>query len=421
MADINIGKAPQNSAVLPFYTTGALAFAMLCLAILFTPHTFTAHYFNPHLLAIVHIAALGWGTMVIFGAAYQLLPVICEQNLYSEKIASLTWYLLTAGTMLLTYNFWHLHTGWPMVLGGALIVLSVGLYGLNVIMTTQIFKKYTVQKLFVVSSATWLLVTVVVGLLLAINLSYPFFNKNHLDILKLHAHAGLAGWFLQLVAGVSSKLVPMFLLGKSSKDKLLETAFVFQNLGLILFLADGYFNGISLRSLLYALLVLVGIIYWFLYLYNAYKNRLRKKIELLMIHTFISFLCLLLAVLLIPIVYMASGYQWAMLYGTLLFMGWITSIILGKTFKTLPFIIWNNHYKDLSGKVKVPLPKQLYSEKLTVWQFRCFIAAFLTFALGIIVQYIPVIWIGSVFWLVVAILYCINVFKLLLHKTKTIE
>ena len=138
-------------------------------------------------------------------------------------------------------------------------------------------------------------------------------------------------------------------------------------------------------------------------------------------HAFLSFLALVISILLLPAVYFSSGYRFAMLYGTLLFMGWITSIILGKTFKTLPFIIWNDHYKNLSGKRKVPLPKDLYSEQITIWQFRIFIAAFLVFALGIIIQKVMIIRIGAVLWLIVAVLYNINVFKLMFHKRKKIS
>lgn len=416
MTQISIGKAPGNRAVLPFYATGAVMFFVLCVLMVFSPESFTRHYFTPHLLTIVHVAALGWGTMIILGAAHQLLPVICEQDLYSEKMAAFVWYTLTFGMILLTTNFWNLTVGWVMIAGGSLIVISAALYLFNVLKTSRIFNKYSVQKLFLVSSAIWLLFTVIVGLLLAINLKFPFFKQSHLEILKLHSHAGIAGWFLQLITGVSSKLVPMFLLGKSKKDYLLNWAFIFQNLGLILFLVDGYFIGVSVRVLIYAAIVLIGVVFWLLYLYDNFKNRLRKRVELLMKHAFLSFLAVVISILLLPAVYFSSGYRWTMLYGTLLFMGWITSIILGKTFKTLPFIIWNDHYKNLSGKVKVPLPKDLYSEKLTIWQFRIFIAAFLVFALGIILQQVIIIRIGAILWVAVAVLYNVNVFKLMLHK-----
>ena len=420
MAHIHIGRAPGNKAVLPFYATGAVAFLVLCIVMLCTPQSFTQHYFNPHLLTIVHIAALGWGTMIIFGAAHQLLPVICERDLYSENMAAASCYTLTLGIILLTWKFWNLDTGWVMIAGGSLIVFSVLLFVINVLKTTRIFRKFTTQKLFIISSALWLLFTVSVGLLLAINLGLtsPIFRVSHLEILKLHAHMGIAGWFLQLIAGVSSKLVPMFLLGKSEKEHLLKKAFIFQNLGLILFLLDGYFFEVTARVIIYAALVLTGIVFWLLFLFDVFRNRLRKRIELLMKHTFLSFLSLILAVLLIPVVYYSEGYRWTMVYGTLIFLGWITNIILGKTFKTLPFIIWNNQYKHLSGKAKIPLPKDLYHEKLTIWQFRLFIAAFLVFALGLALQQLTVIRIGLVLWLAVAVIYCLNVFKLIFHQSK---
>jgi len=418
MADINIGKAPPNSAILPFYATGALAFFILCVLMLLSADSFTHHYFSPHLLTIVHIAALGWGTMIIFGAAHQLLPVICERDLYSPRLASFSWYTLTTGVALLTFCFWEFRTGWGMIAGGSLILLSAIMYLTNVLLTSSVCQRYSISKLFISSSAFWLLFTVVVGVLLAINLAFPFFDRNHLDILKLHAHAGLAGWFLQLITGVSVKLVPMFLLGKSKKDNLLKYAFTFQNAGLILFLLDGYFVGISMRLLLYALLVLAGVVCWLIYLQDAYKNRVRKKVELLMKHTFVSFLCLVIAILLIPLVWFSNGPHITILYGCFIFMGWITGIILGKTFKTLPFIVWNGHYKHLSGKVKVPLPKHLYDENLITWQFWIFIGALILLAIAIVLQQLWLIRIALGGWVVLSAVYGFNVAKTLLHKSK---
>ena len=82
--------------------------------------------------------------------------------------------------------------------------------------------------------------------------------------------------------------------------------------------------------------------------------------------------------------------------------------------------MWNENYKNVSGKVKVPMPKDLYSTKLTVWQFRTFIAAFIVFSLGLITQQIMVIKAGLLLWVLLAIIYNLNVFILLLHKAKNL-
>ncbi len=422
MADINIGKAPPNQAVLPFYATGALAYTILCFLLLISAESLTGHFFNPHLLTIVHTAALGWGTMVIFGAAYQLLPVICERDLYSPRLAAASWYCLTPGVVLLAGSFWNFTVGWLMITGGSLVVLATILYNINVIMTTHICSRYSIQRLFIITSAFWLSFTVIAGLLLAINLSYPFFSKNHLDILKLHAHAGLAGWFLLLIVGVSTKLVPMFLLGKSGKNKLLMAAFLLQNAGLIAFLADGYFlGGHSMRYGLYALLILAGVLCWLRFLADAYRHRVRKKMDYLMKHTFVSLLLLLLAFAVIPLLLVQKGSQWALLYGCLLFMGWISSIILGMTFKTLPFIVWNGHYKQLSGKVKIPLPRQLYRESLVSFQFYFFLTAIALLAAGIALQCLILIRAALAILCITGLLYLYNVIKVLRHKTTVLS
>lgn len=421
MADINIAKAPKNVAIAPFYIAGAVSFFLLCLMMLFSSRVFLEHYFSPHLLAIVHMAALGWGTMIIFGASYQLLPVICERSLFSEKLALTSWALLLVGLLILVCSFWFYHTGWLMVCGGILVVSAAICYFINVLKTAALCQKYSIQRLFMASSAFWLVFTTSVGLLLAYNLAFPYISRSHLDFLKLHAHAGLAGWFLQLITGVSTKLVPMFLLGKSQKERYLLASFVLQNLALILFLIDGFFFGITFRVLFYLALALMGILLWMLYLYDAFKNRLRKKIELLMKHTFVSMMVLLLSLSLIPVIYFTSSTSITLLYGTLLFMGWITGIILGKTFKTLPFIIWNSRYKHLSGKKNIPLPKTLYSEKLVKFQFILYLAALTILSLGILCKIQLIIQLGLFLWVSVAVIYLLNVTKLFKHLIKTTQ
>jgi hypothetical protein len=418
MAGINIGKAPKNKAVLPFYGTGAIFFLALTLMILVCPAALEGHYFQPHLLAIVHAAALGWGTMVIFGASYQLLPVICERDLYSASIALLSYFFLAFGAILLIISFWLFRTGMIMIGGGSLILIAALLYLLNACKTAGSCKKYSVQRCFIISSAIWLVVTASVGLLLAVNLRYPFIRGSHLEILKLHAHAGLAGWFLQLIAGVSTKLVPMFLLGKSNREKPLRWAFLLQNIGLAAFILDGYFNGITWRVFFYEGMVVAGVIAWLVYLADVYRNRVKKKIDFQMKYAGISILALLISFLLIPAIYYGADHHWAIVYGVFVFLGWISAIILGMTFKTLPFIVWNERYKNMNGKGKIPMPKQLYIENVLNWQFRCYLMAFPLLALGIFMHIGAMVRLSGIIWVIVAALYTYNVGVVIFHKRR---
>ena len=418
MANISVNKAPEGFAVVPFYATAAIFFLVFSLLLHGTGNQILGHYFQPKVLAIVHTLALGWGTMIILGAAYQLIPVIFENKLYSSSLAFVSYVLLTIGTVLLIYCFWNFRTGSLMVLAGGLITLCSYLYFFLLWMTIKDSERSFELNLFFMLSAFWFCFTTTVGLILAINLGFPFLEKSHLEILKLHAHAGIAGWFLQLVLGAAAKMLPMFLLGKSSKTKLLYVSVILINLGLTMFLADGYRNGISSTTLWFGGLIFLGFLCWLIYMYDCFKSRARKKIDIPMRHAFISILCLGVAFLQVPILVQTTSGKWVTLYAVWIFLGWITSIILGMTFKTLPFIIWNLRYKDMNGAHKVPMPKDLYNQKLLKIQFYLFLSCLLWTSGCIVFGFRKGLAIGSYLWILLSVSYLLNVLKVLLHKRK---
>lgn len=407
-------------AVVPFYATAAVFFLGLSVLLFLSSSELTAHYFSPKLLAIVHATVLGWATMIIFGAAYQLLPVIFQEELYSSGLAFASYLLLLLGTVLLVWCFWKFHVGPWMITAGSVIVASSCLYVINVCATSIRSEHSSVYQYFLVSSAIWLLLTTVAGLLLAINLTNNFIPRNHLDMLKLHAHAGIVGWFLQLICGVGAKLIPMFLLGKSKRTWVLYTALGLQNIGLVLVLFHGYFRSIDLGIMSFVSLIIVGMVFWAIYIVDVYRQRLRKKVDILMKQTLFSFMCVPLALVALCITFISSDGKWTSLYGILIFLGWITGIILGQTFKTLPFIVWNNTYKDIHGNAKLPLPKNLYSEPLTNYQSYLFAAAIICLCIGLVTAQTWVLQAATVSWIVLAVLYCYNVGTVIFHK-KTIN
>lgn len=412
------GQSAKSYAILPFYATAAVCLIFLTILMLIASTQFVSYYFQGRTLALVHTAALGWATMIIFGAGYQLLPVVFENSLFSSKLAFTSFLFLLTGIILLIPSFWFFTPGWAMISGGVLITLATVMYNINVSATARWRKGMKPENLFIMSSALYLFITAGVGLLLTINLKYPFFSKSHLEILKIHAHLGLAGWFLQLITGVSARLIPMFLLSKSDKSHLLCASFVLQNVALVAFAIDRYFASSANRTALYLMIMTIGILCWVLYIRDIFKNRIKKKIEIQMSFTILSFVFLLAALPIVLFILYTSTAQWSILYGTYLFLGWITALIMGMTFKTLPFIIWNIKYKSFHGKTQLPMPKDLYVEKWIQYQFWFFIAAMLSLTAGIMLHQMIFINTGLTLWLVIAVLYIINVTKVLFHKTK---
>lgn len=105
-------------------------------------------------------------------------------------------------------------------------------------------------------------------------------------------------------------------------------------------------------------------------------------------------------------------------YGFVIFFGWITSIILGMTFKTLPFIIWNRTYHHLAGKAKTPNPKDLFSEPVFKWMALVYVLGFVLFTAGILLGVPFILQAASALLLLSSLLYNWNVLTLFMHKSQ---
>ena len=117
-------RALPLSIPLPFLFTGICAAALFGLLLpVVLPEAMIAPSF-PHVLAAVHIATLGWLTMMIMGASFQLIPVITVSSLHGARFIRWQYPLYISGVILLVSGFWWMQT-WLMIVGGSLVVLAV--------------------------------------------------------------------------------------------------------------------------------------------------------------------------------------------------------------------------------------------------------------------------------------------------------
>src|SRR5665213_830526 len=130
----NTGLVKNTSwqVVLPFYVYAALSFLTATILLFFSSSAFLQHYFHPQTLAITHIMALGWGTMVILGASHQLIPVLIEGKLYSNILAYLSFSFAAIGIPLLVIGFYEFDFGWPAQSGAIFINVAIIFYLINI-------------------------------------------------------------------------------------------------------------------------------------------------------------------------------------------------------------------------------------------------------------------------------------------------
>lgn len=409
-----------DTAVVPFYLYAAISFLISTILLMLSTESFMQHYFSPQLLAITHGMALGWGTMIILGASHQLVPVLTEKPLYSIKLAHISFFLAAAGIPLLVVGFYTFNMGWPAKWGGRLILLAVIAYLVNIFKSTKTGKDGNIYSLFIVTAACWLFITAFLGLVLVYNFTYPFLPKEVLTYLPLHAHAGILGWFLLLIIGVGSRLIPMFLISKFQDNRRLRLIYFLINGGLVYYLLSYYFH-FPYPVLISGLTIAAALSLFIQFIFRVWQSRIRKKVDRPMRISLLSVAMMLLPlfILLAVSAYRISGGQHSrlvLIYGFLIFFGWITSLILGMTFKTLPFIIWNKCYHDKAGLVKTPDPKALLSDRLFMAMGVSYITGFLVFALGIFCGYTRLLQAGAAALIMAAVFYNLNVFKIWMHK-----
>lgn len=419
---IHLQKTTSHRVVLPFYAYAALSLVTAGLMLFFNSSATTGHHFQPSILAITHIMALGWGTMVIFGAAHQLLPVLIESKLYSEKLAMATFIILAFGIPFLSYAFYRFIFDFWAIAGGILVVASVLLFCFNAFLSVANGGKENVHAMFLLTSSTWLLFTCFWGLLLMLNFTTHIFAKNSIEYLSAHAHAGIVGWFLLLVIGVGSRLIPMFLISKYQNARLLWTVYALINAALVGYVLQQIFKFNVVITYMSIGMIASALLLFVWYIKEAWKVRIKKQVDNPMQLSLLSVLMLLAPIMVILL--MLSGFKTGgreILYGFTVFFGWLTAIIIGMTFKTLPFIVWNKVYKHQFNKqlqVQPPNPASLFNLILYRICEYSYLIGFTGFALGIIFHLDIVLKLSASLLLLSAMAYAANVLITIFHKPK---
>ena len=425
MQGLATDNAPSPGVVVPHFVFAAISFIIVAVLMLLSASSFTGYFFEPRLLAITHAAVLGWGTMIIFGALYQLIPVIFETALYSERLAKATFWTFGAGVIMMVYTFWNNEFSTLLIYSASLTFIALMMFLFNIVASTRRATKKTFLSYFITTATYWLGLTAFLALLIALNYEFNFLSQSHLLYLKMHAHMGMAGWFLLLIMGASATLIPMFLVSHQMNENKLKYAFYFVNAGLILLELDWLFLHGTVMLPVWGLIIATGIIFFLSYVRESYKKRLRRVLDVGMKHTMIAVVFMLLPIIL-GLIASVSGlgfdhnFYWRiiMLYGFSIIFFFITSLILGQTYKTIPFIIWLVEYKSFVGKTKTPLPRELYSEKLGTIQLYFYLASIPVLITGILAASEIIFEVGAALLLITSVLYNINVFKIILHKSK---
>jgi hypothetical protein len=354
---------------LPFLLTGAAASALFGLLLPFVvPEALVTPLF-PHVLALVHLATLGWLTMTIMGASLQLAPVILTSPLRAGRLLRWQFPVYGMGVAVLIYGFAVMR---PVLLavGGSIVVVAVLHYAVVLATTLARAQKRPLTAAYLAAALIYLCVVVGLGLTAALDLQFRFLGDTLLRLLPVHIVIGIVGWLTTTLIGVSYTLVRLFALVHGHDDRLGRIVFVALNAG-VLVVAFG-FSVASLPLAVLGGLALTAALGLFAYDYTRMLGaRRRKLLDMTQWHAIAgaAYLALMVPLALIATLVNATRPPQLVALGLLALVGALGQSIVGYLYKIVPFLIWHTRYAPLIGKRKVPLMRDLIDARWATTSF----------------------------------------------------
>lgn len=416
--------APPFSMVSKYFLAAVLSFIVLVGLCAFYAGDMQGHHFQPKLLALTHIATLGWVTMAIFGAMYQLVPVVLEVKLFSARLIEIQFWLYVAGILGLVYGFWSFNVGAHCTASASLVTLSVLIFIVNMFFTMTKVTKWNLTGLYLLAALVYLKITALAGLLLSINLGFPFISRIHLDYLKIHAHLGFIGWVAMVIMGVALKLIPMFGLSHGFSTTPAKVAYIFVNIGLLGTTVEWLMTGPAWLLRLYVALLALGVLAFLFQLVEIFRHRMKRIFDVGMKHSVVAFGYFLLS--LVTGVFLAfadvgdQAVQQALVltYGAVVIFGFFSMLIVGQMYKIVPFLVWFHTFSDRAGKEPVPMLKDMFSEKVGTIQFWVINSGVIFALVGSLASHAQLLQAGFVLMFIGSILFAVNIAKVFLLRIR---
>jgi hypothetical protein len=235
--------------------------------------------------------------------------------------------------------------------------------------------------------------------------------------LSLHVAAGLAGWFMLTVIGVSYRLLSMFMLAPDEPRRSTYAALVLTVGGLTLLLTgglSGLWSGMAVDWIktLGAVLTGLGVMFYMADIIEFYRARRRRHLELNSLTAAAA-----LGLIFLAVVSSALAMAWGTLgrfaaaIGYLFVFGGLTGLGLSQLYKIIPFLTWLEVFGSKLGKGPVPRVQDLVNESRARPSFMLFFVA-AVLASGALASQQAMLWkISAVLQLVATLLITVELWR----------
>ena len=349
------------AAALLFLAVGSVGLVWIA------PELAAGLYLSPHVAGVTHCFTLGWLSMTIFGALYQLLPVALGVPIRSERAGHLSFWSFAPGVALFASG---VAFSLPSLRYAGIALISVGVVSvvINVGLSLRRVETRDVIWAAVAIGLTFLTTTLVLGAVLAENLRAGFLGAWRVRVLATHLHIALLGWVLMMIVGISHRLLPMFLLSHTASTTWTRRALSLLSAGVLILgcalIAD---HRIPYVPIPWVGLILIeaGVLCFLVQAVLFFRARKRPRLDAGLRHAACALCFLAIAAGMGPIV-LAHGAGYRNLdtaYVLVGLLGGLTLYVIGQFYKIVPFLAWMARFRDDMGRRPVPTVAQLYSAR----------------------------------------------------------
>jgi len=374
MRGLSLDQAPPLEIPAGFFLTAPFAVIGAGSLMLWTGADAFQSNWLPLMLGLTHLGTLGFLTMVMMGALYQMIPVIAGARVPFIRLAHIVHVLLCVaipGLVLslsepaggFTFGFFSL-----AALAALLFCFTAG-YAVTMTQTRS----------ETVSGMRLALFSLLVMMLLGLAMARGFFDGGFPGArglwVQVHLGTALLGWVGGLITAVSWQVVPMFYLTPSIHPVKKKIILVLTLLGILLPLVvlmieqTGPVRAFDLDPARTAAigtlpaLLAIWIIHPCLILFNL-RNRRRKRVDA-SLYFWQTGLCFAPATAIAAVIaHFALDPRWGMLFGWLAIWGWAGMIVHGMLSRIFPFLIWFHRFAPHIGQIPVPAIRKMLPDHL---------------------------------------------------------
>ena len=414
MPAIRPKRSPEPDLPGRYLATGLVGFLLFAVGVPLVAPELVRTNDDPRIFALTHVAVLGWITMTMFGALYQLFPVALGGTVRGARLGRWNWWVLLLSIAGFVPSFYFNWT-WGVAIFGSLVVGGVLHFASQMLRSYPSVTDWHPMAFYVLAALVWLVFAVGLGSIYALNWRFAWFEVSD-SMLAAHVHLGLAGWLGMTLMGVSYKLTELFSLAHGHGRKLTYANLALWNIGLLGLATGLWFEPGSGLVMFFALTLAVSAALHVVDIALLLRTRRRRTLGLEQWHMFASLAALLVAVVLGLLIVSGHipGRSWVVAYGYAALAGWFGFAIVGKSYKILPFLNWLHRYSGAVGGGPVPLLRDLFDGRLAWASFALLLAGFAGVLAGLLITNAIAVEIGGAVYAIGNWVFAFNVARLAL-------